>query len=105
MITSGRGKYKVWLSRHEIGDDLVFFLGGGQRPHVGAVVVAEPGKKVKMVKLAGHYDDMGLKPLAETACKKYKTKVIAIGGVHVDHATKEEIGFLVRNCEKLLSKL
>jgi hypothetical protein len=105
MITSGRGKYKVWLSSHRIGDDLVFFLGGGQRAHVGGVVIAQPGKKVKTVRLTGHYDDIVLKPIAETACKKYKTKVIAVGGVHVDNATKEEITLLVKNCEKLLQKI
>lgn len=105
MITSGRGKYKVWLSSHRIGDDLVFFLSGGERAHVGGVVIAEPGKKVKTVRLTGHYDDIVLKPIAETACKKYKTKVIAVGGVHVDNATKEEINLLVKNCEKLLQKI
>ena len=105
MITSGRGKYKVWLSSHRIGNDLVFFLGGGQRAHVGGVVIAEPGKKIKAVRLTGHYDDIVLKPIAETACKKYKTKVIAVGGVHVDNATKEEINLLVKNCEKLLQKI
>jgi hypothetical protein len=105
MITSGRGKYKVWLTSHHIGDDLVFFLGGGQRAHVGGIVLAQPGKKVKAFRLTGHYDDIVLTPIAETACKKYKTKVIAVGGVHVDNATKEEIDLLVKNCEKLLQKI
>jgi hypothetical protein len=102
MITSGSGKYKVWLSSHRIGNDLVFFLGGGQRAHVGGVVIAEPGKKVKAIRLTGHYDDIVLKPIAETACKKYKTKVIAVGGVHVDNASEEEIQILVENCRRLL---
>jgi hypothetical protein len=105
MITSGRGKYKVWLSSHRIGDDLVLFLGGGERSHVGGVVIAEPRKKVKAVRLTGHYDDIVLKPIAETACKKFKVKVIAVGGVHVDNATKEEINLLVENCRKLTKKL
>jgi hypothetical protein len=105
MITSGRGKYKVWLSSHRIGDDLVLFLGGGERSHVGGVVIAEPGKKVKVMRLTGHFDDIVLKPIAETACRKYKMKVIAVGGVHVDDATKEEINLLVKNCEKLVKKI
>jgi hypothetical protein len=105
MITSGRGKYKVWLQRHQIGDDLVFFLGGGQRAHVGGVVIAEPRKKVKTVRLTGHYDDIVLKPIAEAACKKYKRKVVAVGGVHVNNATKEEIAILVENCKKLIKKI
>ncbi len=105
MITSGRGKYRVWLSSHQIGDDLVFFLGGGQQSHIGGVVIAQPGKKVKVVKLPGHFDHVVLRPIAETACKTYGRKVVVIGGIHVDHATKKEIRLLVKNCEKLAVKL
>jgi hypothetical protein len=105
MITSGRGKYKVWLQRQKIGSDLVFFLGGGQRSHIGGVVICEPRKKAHAIRLAGHYDDIVLKPIAETACKKYKTKVVVVGGVHVNNATEEEIDLLVENCKKLVKKI
>ena len=105
MNTSGRGKYKVWLQRHDIGDDLVFFLGGGERSHIGGLVIAEPGKKVKVIRLSGHYDDIVLQPIAEAGCKKYKKKVVAVGGVHVDSATKKEIDLLVENCKRLTKKI
>jgi len=105
MITSGRGKYKVWLQRHDICDDIVFFLGGGERSHIGGVVIAEPGKKTKAIRLTGHYDDIVLQPIAEAACKKYKKKVVAVGGVHVDNATKQQIDILVENCKKLVKNI
>ena len=95
----------MWLQRQLIGADVVFFLGGGERSHIGGVVIAEPGKKVKAIRLTGHYDDIVLQPIAEAACKKYKTKVVAVGGVHVDNATKDEIDLLVENCKKLLKKI
>ena len=105
MITSGRGKYKVWLQRHDIGDDIVYFLGGGERSHIGGIAVAEPGKKGKTIRLSGHYDDLVLLPIAEAACKKFRRKVVAVGGVHVDNATKLEIDRLVENCRKLAQKI
>jgi hypothetical protein len=105
MITSGKGKYKVWLKRDKIGEDLVFFLGGGERSHIGGVVICEPGKPTQTIRLTGHYDDIVLQPIAELACSKYKTKVIALGGVHVDHARKQEINLLVENCKKLVEKV
>jgi len=105
MLTSGRGKYKVWLKQEKIGDNLLFVLGGGEKSHVGGVVICEPGKKIQAVRLEGHFDDIVLKPIAETACKKYKTKVVAVGGVHVDNATKKEIDLLVENCRVLSQKL
>jgi hypothetical protein len=102
MITSGEGKYKVWLEEKKIGDDIIYILGGGERAHVGGVVICEPNKEPQVVRLEGHYDDIVLKPIAETACKKYKVKVVAVGGVHVDNATKKEIDKLVENCRELV---
>ena len=102
MITSGEGKYKVFIKEIRNGDDLIYILGGGERSHIGGVAICEPGKKTQSVRLEGHYDDIVLTPIAEAACKKYNTKVVAVGGVHVDNATKEEIDKLVKNCKELI---
>ena len=102
MITSGEGKYKVFLEKKKLDCDLVYILGGGERSHIGGVVICEPDKKPQVIRLTGHYDDIVLKPIAEAACKKYRTKAIAVGGVHVDNATKEEIELLVKNCKELV---
>jgi hypothetical protein len=101
MITKGSGKYEVWLKEFTLSEERIYILGGGERPHIGGVVVKEPGKDIKMIKLEGHYDYMVLEPIAEEASKKYNTKVVAIGGVHVDNATQEEIDILVENCKEL----
>lgn len=105
MLTFGEGKYKVWLEKEKIGENLLFILGGGEKSHIGGVVICEPGKKAQVIRLEGHFDDIVLKPIAETACKKYNTKVVAVGGVHVDNATKREIDLLVENCRKLVNQL
>ena len=102
MITSGEGKYKVFLEEKKIGTDLIYVLGGGERSHIGGIVICEPGKETQAIRLEGHYDDIVLKPIAEAACKKYKTKVVAVGGVHVDNASQEEIDLLVKNCKELV---
>jgi len=101
MITSGDGKFKVWLEEKKIGDDLLYVLGGGERTHIGGIVFCEPNKESQIIRLAGHYDDIVLKTIAEKACKKYGTKVVAIGGIHINNATKDEIGKLVENCREL----
>jgi hypothetical protein len=102
MITSGEGKYKVFLEKKEFDDDLIFILGGGEKSHIGGVVICEPKKDPRVIKLKGHYDYMVLEPIAVKACKKYNKKVVAIGGVHVDNATEREIELLVKNCKELL---
>jgi hypothetical protein len=102
MITYGEGKYNVWVEEKKIGEDLLYILGGGERTHIGGIVICEPDTTSKVIRLKGHYDDIVLKPIAEAACTKYKTKVVAVGGVHVDNASKEEIEKLVDNCKELV---
>ena len=101
MITAGEGKYKVFLENKELDDDLVYIIGGGEKSHIGGVVICEPAQTTKILKLEGHYDYIVLEPIAKEACKKYNKTVVAIGGIHVDNASKEEIEKLVRNCKDL----
>ncbi len=102
MITSGNGKYEVWLKQMKIGDDRIYILGGGEKSHIGGVVICEPNKSPNVIRLEGHYDDVVLEPIAKAACKKYNTKVVAIGGVHIDNASREEIDKIVENCKGLV---
>ena len=102
MITSGEGKYKVFLEKKKLDGDIVYILGGGERSHIGGVVIYEPNKKPQIIRLKGHLDDIVLKIIAEAACEKYKTKVVAVGGIHIDNASKEEIELLVKNCKELI---
>lgn len=102
MITAGEGKYKVWLKRETLNGDLIFILGGGERSHIGGVVVKSPDEESTVIRLGGHYDHIVLEPIAKTASKKYNKTVVAIGGIHVDDASREEIDLLVSNCRELL---
>ncbi|MCD6466465.1 MAG: hypothetical protein J7L10_00920 [Methanomicrobia archaeon] len=102
MITSGEGKYRVWLKEKKIGDDRLYILGGGEKTHIGGIVICGP-KKTDVIRIEGHYDDIVLKPIAEKACEKYKTTIVVIGGVHIENAKKEEIDKIVKNCRSMIS--
>ncbi len=102
MITSGEGKYKVFLEEKKIGDDIIYVLSGGEKSHIGGIVVCEPRKDPKIIHLENHYDYVILEPIAKTACEKYKTTVVAVGGVHIDNASKQEIEIIIENCKELL---
>ena len=101
MATLGEGKYKVFLEKHQHDDDIIYIVGGGQKSHVGGMVFCEPGKKPMVIRLENHYDYVVLEPIAIAACKKYKKNVLAVGGIHIDDASKEEIEIIVNNCKDL----
>ena len=103
MITSGDGKHRVQLEKQMIGDQILLVLQGGEKPHIGSVVTCEPGKDAIQVVLGSHKDYIVLKPIAETACKKFNTTVVAVGGIHIDNATKEDIEIVIKNCKRLES--
>ena len=105
MITSGEGRYRVWVEKHQIGSDLLFVLGGGERPHVGGAVICEPGKAPLVLSRPSHYDTVVLVIIATAACQKHHKTVVAVGGVHIEHASKEEIDILVQNCRALIPDL
>lgn len=102
MITLGEGKYKVYLDKISIGNDLIYILGGGEKPHVGSIAICEPEKKIQVIKFDGHYDYIVVEPIAQAACKKYGKKIVVIGGIHIDNATKDEIDLIVKNCRELI---
>jgi len=101
MNTRGSGKYKVWLKKQKIGEDLVYTIGGGEKAHVGGMTVCEPGKKPRSTRLPHHLDYLITEPIAKAAAKKYGVKAVCVGGVHVDDASKAEIKKIVKNCKEL----
>jgi hypothetical protein len=105
VISAGSGKHRVWLKETIQGDDVVLFLGGGEKPHIGSVVLCEPGTKPRVINRKGHYDWMVGKPIAEKVCQKRRKPVVCIAGVHVDDAKKEDIEILKKNCRLLGEKL
>jgi len=101
MITSGEGKYKVWINKYDVGDDVVYFLGGGEKSHIGGIVICEPGKKNNTIRFDNHYDYIVLEIIAEKLLKKYDKKIIVMGGIHIDNAEKYEINIIIENCRSL----
>ena len=100
--TFGEGKYHVWLKYQDIGIQKIYILGGGENSHIGGVTICEVGKEPQNTRIDGHHDCVVTEPIAVAACAKYKVKVLCLGGVHVDNASKEEIDILVSNCKELI---
>jgi hypothetical protein len=90
------------LKEEQIGDDRLYILGGGETPHIGAVVIREPEKGGQTIILGTHKDHLVLEPLAKKACTKYGVTTLAVGGIHIDDASPEEIEIIMKNCKELM---
>jgi hypothetical protein len=101
MLTKGAGKYKVFLEKKELDEDILFILGGGEKSHIGGIVYCEKGKTPETIKFENHYDYVVLEIIADVACKKYDRNIVVIGGIHIDNASKEEIEIIIKNCKEL----
>ena len=104
-ITAGEGRYIVWLEQYKIGSDVLFILGGGEKTHIGGILVSEPDQPLKTIRLGNHYDYIALKPIIEKARGLYNTTIVATGGIHIDNATKDEINIIIENCQALSNQI
>ena len=50
----------------------------------------------------GHRDLEVLLPIAKAACEKYGVPVMAVGGIHIENASREDIDIVKNNCRELM---
>ena len=92
-------KLTVKISR--IGEDYENTMQGGEKPHIGCVVLAVPrpsleenGKRSStssVLNVTGHKDEVLCRYLAEQTAAKENAVTVCCGGFHMDHITKEQI--------------
>ncbi|WP_073237500.1 hypothetical protein [Desulforamulus putei] len=114
-VSAGEGRYRVDLSTSITAEGLVCQLFGGEKPHVGAVVLSIPRPSLQdpcqlscnssVLPMLGHKEDEIAKPLAEKLAKHFKQPVVLVAGIHIDHATAEEIKLLLDHCWQTVDKL
>lgn len=98
-----------------MGDDLAIALAGGERPHIGAVAVAQPhpglddpartSATASTIALVGHREDMLARGLANRIAAA-TGKVVALAcGIHYDNLSAEEIDAVTSLAERLVDRL
>jgi len=105
----GEGRRRVWCIPVWIGDDIILCVGGGDKPHIGAVSISLPYRKeggrwavsTSTFTIPSHRDNVLTRLLAEKVSKKTGKRVVVVGGVHIDGASREDIEEVIRNTCKL----
>ena len=107
--------YNLSASVRLIGADVLVSIWGGEKPHIGAVAVAQPRPSLKdpkvtsssasVICLVGHKEDELVKATAEILAATLKTQVVVTAGIHWDNLAPEGIQRVVQNSEILVDKI
>ena len=85
----------------KIGEDILLYIQGGDKPHIGCTVVAVPRPSLSgngersvtssVLNLTGHKDESICRSLAEKVCQATGKTVVCTGGFHLENITTQQI--------------
>lgn len=90
---------------HEVGDDVVVAVAGGDLPHVGCVVLAvpNPGRgdsgfspTSSVMTIPPHKEEPIARAVAEAVCRRHQMVAVVTAGVHEDGIDGEGISTYLR---------
>lgn len=107
--------YNLSASVRLIGADVLVAIWGGEKPHIGAVAVAQPRPSLKdpkatsastsVICLVGHKEDELAKATAEILAATLETQVVVTAGIHWDDLSSEAIQQIIRHSEILVDMI
>lgn len=99
----------------QIGRDFQITVEGGEKPHIGCVVLAVPRPSLKdssqtsctssVINLTGHKDEAVCRILAEQVASAKNATVICTGGFHIDHISEEQLSEVIRAANEIAGEL
>jgi hypothetical protein len=111
-VKTNEGAYDLDANVRLIGNDLLVAIWGGEKPHIGAVSVAQPRPSLKdpnvtsatasVFCFVGHKEDELAKAASEILAAALNTQVVVTAGIHWDNISKEGIEKVIRNSEILI---
>jgi hypothetical protein len=114
-IKTDTGAYDLTASVRWIGPDLLVAIWGGEKPHIGAVAVAQPRPSLKdpgvtsatssVICYVGHKEDELVKAASEILAATLNTQVVVTAGIHWDKLDPQGIRKIIQNSEILVDKI
>ena len=114
-VKAGEGRFALEAIAAQSKEGLNVYLGGGEKPHVGTVILCQPRPSLRtdgplsqttsVINLVGHKDDGIGVPLAQRLCLALHVPVVVTAGVHISEARAEDIDLLLGYGEEIASKL
>lgn len=98
-----------------IGADLLVWIYGGERPHIGAVAAAQPRPSLRdssqtsatasVLTFLGHKEDVIVKTASERLAAALGTHVVVAAGMHWNGLTAETIATVQARCSEVVERL
>lgn len=88
-----------------LDDGIHVLLTGGDKGHIGAVSVCDPGADPETMTLPGHKEQYLTAPWAKAIADAANQRCCTVCGIHYDNATPQQIGAVMEGCDGLLSQL
>ena len=114
-IKTDTGAYDLTASARMIGQDLLVAIWGGEKPHIGAVAVAQPRPSLKdphatsatasVICYVGHKEDELAKAASEILASALKTQVVVTAGIHWDNLDENGIQTIIKNSRILVEMI
>jgi len=109
------GAYDLTANVRLIGQDLLVAVWGGEKPHIGAVAVAQPRPSLKdpdmtsatasVICYVGHKEDQLVKASAEIIAAVLNTRVVVTAGIHWDNLDQDAIETILKNSKDLVEMI
>lgn len=99
----------------QIGADILVYIWGGDRPHIGAVAAAQPRPSLanenrrsatcSVLTYLGHKEDEVVKLVSEHLSAALDTHVVVTAGIHRDGLDQDEIKAIGAGIEEIIRQL
>jgi len=114
-LNTNEGEYDLAASVRQIGQDILVAIWGGDKPHIGAVAMAQPRPSLRdpdvtsstasVFAYVGHKEDELAKAAAEILAATLKTNVVVAAGIHWDNLPPEGIQRVIENSNILVEMI
>lgn len=115
VVKTKQDSYNLSAGVRLIGEDVLVAIWGGEKPHIGAVAVAQPRPSLKdpdvtsatasVICLVGHKEDELAKASAEILAAALNTAVVVTAGIHWDNLDPEGIRRIIQNSKILVEMI
>jgi hypothetical protein len=114
-IKTNEGSHDLTAGVRRIGPDILVAIWGGEKPHIGAVAMAQPRPSLKDPEMTsstasvfayvGHKEDELAKAAALILAATLKTNVVVTAGIHWDNLPPDGIRQVIKNSEVLVEMI